>query len=158
MFISKSFSLNSSFKTTFWITSSFLTVFDIIHPSSATIISQSCVRAYLGIFSVVAYFSATVLILFLHCVSINFFFWAPFLWFFSRLFLLINCIFSREQLNHLCHFPSCFWVTISCTFVDAVNLVTMSNLKHKLCCRSHTSQIPTWKHLLRSLFQCFQSN
>lgn len=83
-----------------------------------------------------------------HGLFINFFFQGAFLFFFRRMFYLSTRFLSVEPWI-LCHLPSCFRVSVSCSFLDAVNMGHTHNTHRK------------WQltgHLLQIFFQCVQSN
>ena len=133
-FITKSFSLHTSDKTTSWINSSCSTICwgqvgGILLSSSTTIISTECSLSYLA--SNISwwgkFFSNSINITFTLCIN-QFLLLNTFSFIFLQKFLLINSIsLSFDQfepytvLNLQCHLLSCFRVSVFCTFLDAVN-------------------------------------
>ena len=128
---------------------SFLRKDCILHPSLKTII----IRISLHFSNSINFISQNGLI--------NFFFWASFLWFFSRLLYLLTrflWFLELKQLNLLItfHLVSRF------LFLEFLwmlwMLVTVNKLKHMSFHGSHTSQITTFKvYTYPNIFQCVKS-
>ena len=110
----KSFSLYISDKTTSWVSSGYFVVYFIHHRQQQwnilsmqlhILLRSGRARSFLNLAGLDFFessFLATVLIICSHCVSINFFFWKPFLLFFFRLFYLstrFTCLLSLDQFN-----------------------------------------------------------
>ena len=160
-FITKSFSLHTSDKTTSWINSSCSTICwgqvgGILLSSSTTIISTECSLSYLAS---KASSSAIVLILLSHYVSINFFFWTPFLLFFSRNFYWSTrflCLLTSLSLTQSWIFSVTFCLVSEFLFFVLFwmlwILVTVNKLKNPTCHGSHASQITSSKTLFAQFF------
>ena len=100
LFITKSFSLDTSDKTTSWITSSYLTVcykkvYGKLHPSVTAIISSQCNYLYLTstTFWWGRFFSNSINITFTLCIN-QFLLLNTVSFIFLKTFLLINSIFA----------------------------------------------------------------
>ena len=133
MVITKSFSWDTSAKTTSWICSSCLKIcrenfVGILHPWITTIISSECsfLLTSNNFWSQTKY-SEAALILLSHYVSTNSFFWAHFPLFFFRFLLLINSMYlpfgvfhSCTVLNLPCQRWSCFQIFVFYTFLHAL--------------------------------------
>ena len=133
MVITKSFSWDTSAKTTSWICSSCLKIcrenfVGILHPWITTIISSECsfLLTSNNFWSQTKY-SEAALILLSHYVSTNSFFWAHFPLFFFRFLLLIISMYlpfgvfhSCTVLNLPCQRWSCFQIFVFYTFLHAL--------------------------------------
>ena len=127
MVITKSFSWDTSAKTTSWICSSCLkicrkTFVGILHPWIATVISSECsfLLTSNNFWSQTRYSEAALMLL-SHYVSIYSFFWThfPLFLFFFRLLLLINSVYLpfESSLSTLIFFPNfCFLYFFACSW------------------------------------------